>query len=63
MTVTKSYVARNYGVKDRIIDNLGVIAAALVTGFVLVYLSGVLDFRRGISVTVEQASVQSYPHR
>jgi hypothetical protein len=26
-------------------------------------LSGVLDFGRGISVTVEQASVQSFPHR
>jgi hypothetical protein len=59
MAVTKSYVARNYGVRDRIIDNVGVVAAYLVVGFVLVYLSGALDFGRGISVTVTQASMQA----
>jgi hypothetical protein len=62
MTVTKSYVARNYGVRDRIIDNLGVAAAVLMIGFVLAFLSGALDLGRDISVTVEQASVSS-PHR
>jgi hypothetical protein len=61
VTVTKSYAARNYGMKDRIIDNLGVAAAVLVVGFVLLFLSGALDFGRDISVTVEQASVSS-PH-
>jgi VanZ family protein len=62
MTVTKSYVARNYGVRDRIIDNLGAVAAVLVLGFVLLFLSGALDFGRDISITVQQASVSS-PHR
>jgi hypothetical protein len=61
MTVTKSYVAKNYGVKDRIIDNLGAVAAVLVVGFVLLYLSGVLDLGRDISVTVQQASMQGSP--
>ena len=46
MTVTKSYVARNYGVRDRIIDNLGVVAAVLVVGFVLLFISGAMDFGR-----------------
>jgi len=63
MTVTKSYVARNYGVRDRIIDNLGAVAAVLVVGFVLLYFAGVLDFGSDISVTVNQASMQSPPHR
>ena len=62
MAVTKSYVARNYGVKDRIIDNLGVVAAVLVVGFVLLFLSGALDLGRDISVTIEQASVSSLHH-
>jgi hypothetical protein len=61
MTVTKSYVAKNYGVKDRIIDNLGAVAAVLVVGFVLLYLSGALDLGRDISVTVHQASMQGSP--
>jgi hypothetical protein len=61
MTVTKSYVAKNYGVKDRIIDNLGAVAAVLVVGFVLLYLSGALDLGRDISVTVTQASMQGAP--
>jgi hypothetical protein len=61
MTVTKSYVAKNYGVKDRIIDNLGAAAAVLVVGFVLLYLSGALDLGRDISVTVTQASMQGAP--
>jgi hypothetical protein len=60
MAVTKSYVAKNYGVKDRIIDNLGAAAAVLVVGFVLLYLSGVLDLGRD-SVTVHQASMQGAP--
>ena len=60
MTVTKSYVARNYGVRDRIIDNLGVVAAVLVVGFVLLFLSGL---GRDISVTVSQASMQGSPPR
>lgn len=63
MTVTKSYVARNYGVKDRVIDNLGVIAATLVTVFVLLYMSGALDFGRHISVKIDQASMDSSAHR
>ena len=63
MAVTKSYVAKNYGVKDRIIDNLGAAAAVLVVGFVLLYLSGVLDLGRDISVTVHQASMQGSPPR
>jgi hypothetical protein len=63
VTVTKSYVTRNYGVRDRIIDNLGAVAAVLVVGFVLLYFAGVLDFGRDISVTVNQASMQSPPHR
>lgn len=58
MTVTKSYVARNYGVRDRIIDNLGVVAAVLVVGFVLLFLSGAVDLGRGISVKIDQASMQ-----
>lgn len=57
MTVTKSYVARNYGVKDRFIDRLGVIAAVLVVGFVLLFLSGAMDLGRSLSVTVK--SMQS----
>lgn len=61
MTVTKSYVAKNYGVKDRIIDNLGAVAAVLVVGFVLLYLSGALDLGQDISVTVHQASMQGSP--
>jgi hypothetical protein len=61
MTVTKSYVAKNYGVKDRIIDNLGAVAAVLVVGFVLLYLSGALDLGRDISVTVHQALMQGSP--
>ena len=63
MAVTKSYVARNYGVRDRIIDNLGVVAAVLVVGFVLLFLSGAVDLGRGISVTVEQASMHGSPPR
>jgi hypothetical protein len=63
MTVTKSYVAKNYGVKDRIIDNLGAVAAVLVVGFVLLYLSGALYLGRDISVTVTQASMQGSPPR
>jgi len=58
VTVTKSYVARNYGVRDRIIDNLGVAAAVLVVGFVLLFLSGAVDLGRGISVKIDQASMQ-----
>lgn len=58
MAVTKSYVARNYGVRDRIIDNLGVVAAVLVVGFVLLFLSGAMDFGRDISVKIDQASMQ-----
>jgi hypothetical protein len=61
MAVTKNYVAKNYGVKDRIIDNLGAAAAVLVVGFVLLYLSGALDLGRDISVTVTQASMQGSP--
>jgi hypothetical protein len=57
MTVTKSYVARNYGAKDRFIDRLGFIAAFLVVGFVLLFLSGALDLGRNLSVTVK--SMQS----
>lgn len=63
MTVTKGYVERNYGVKDRIIDNLGAVAAVLVFGFVLLFLSGALDLGRDISVTVNQASMQGSPPR
>ena len=63
MTVTKSYVAKNYGVKDPIIDNLGAVAAVLVVGFVLLYLSGALYLGRDISVTVTQASMQGLPPR
>jgi hypothetical protein len=63
MTVTKSYVAKNYGVKDRIIDNLGAVAAVLVVGFVLLYLSGAFYLGRDISVTVTQASMQGSPPR
>jgi hypothetical protein len=63
MTVTKSYVARNYGARDRIIDNLGVVAAVLVAGFMVLYFAGVLDFGRDISVTVHQASMQGSPPR
>ncbi len=59
MTVTKSYSARNYGMKDRIIDNLGIGAAVLVTVFVLLYMSGALDFGRHISVKIDQASMQA----
>lgn len=58
MTVTKSYVARNYGVRDRIIDNLGVVAAVLVVGFVLLFFSGAIDFGRDISMKIDQASMQ-----
>jgi hypothetical protein len=58
MTVTKSYVARNYGVRDRVIDNLGVAAAVLMIGFVLIFFSGAIDFGRDISVQVDQASMQ-----
>jgi hypothetical protein len=63
MTVTKSYVSRNYGVRDRIIDNLGVAAAALVAGFVLLLLSGAVDLGRDITVTVQQASMHGAPPR
>lgn len=58
MTVTKSYVARNYGLRDRIIDNLGVVAAVLVVGFVLLFFSGAIDFGRDISMKIDQASMQ-----
>ncbi len=58
MTVTKSYVARNYGVRDRIIDNLAVGAAVLMVVFVLLFLSGAMDFGRDISVQVDQASME-----
>ena len=58
MTVTKSYVARNYGVRDRIIDNLGVAAAVLMVVFVLLFFSGAMDFGRDISVQIDQASMQ-----
>jgi hypothetical protein len=63
MTVTKSYVARNYGVRDRILDSLSVVAGVLAVGFVLLLLSGALDFGRDISVTVHEASMGSSPHR
>ncbi len=62
MTVTKSYVARNYGVRDRIIDNLGVAAAVLMVVFVLLFFSGAMDFGRDISVQIDQASMQSPPY-
>ena len=63
MTVTKSYVDRNYGVRDRIIDNLAVIATVLMVSFVLLYMSGALDFGRHISVKIDQTSMDSSAHR
>lgn len=62
MTVTKDYVARNYGVRDRIINSIGAIAAVLVVGFVLLFFSGALDFGRDISVTIDQPAVHSSTH-
>jgi hypothetical protein len=61
MAVTKSYVARNYGARDIILESVGLIAGILVVAFVLLFFAGALDFGRDISVTVNQA-VQSPAH-
>ncbi len=62
MTVTKNYVARNYGPRDLIIESMGLIAGILAAAFVLLFLAGVLDFGRDISVTVNQPAGQSSAH-
>jgi len=59
MAVTKNYDARNYGARDLIIEGMGLIAGILTATFVLLVFAGALDFGRGVTVKVNQPTVQS----
>jgi hypothetical protein len=59
MAVTKDYGARNYGARDLIVESMGLTAGILTAVFVLLVFAGALDPGRGISVTVNQPTVQT----
>lgn len=59
MAVRKNYGARNYGARDLIIESMGLIAGILTAAFVLLVFAGALDFDRGITVKVNQPTVQT----
>jgi len=59
MAVTKNYGARNYGARDLIIESMGLIAGILTAAFVLLVFAGAPDLGRGITVKVNQPTVQT----
>ena len=59
MAVTKDYAARNYGVRDLVIEGLEVTAGILIVAFVMLLLSGFLGYGQFITAKVSQLTTQS----
>jgi hypothetical protein len=59
MAVTKDYAARNYGVRDLVIEGLEVTAGILIVAFVMLFLSGVLGSGQFITAKVSQTTAPS----
>jgi flagellar biosynthesis protein FliR len=59
MAVTKDYAARNYGVRDLVIEGLEVTVGILIVAFVMLFLSGVLGSGQFISAKVSLPTAQS----
>jgi len=59
MAVTKDYAAKDYGVRDLIIEGVEITAGILIVAFVMLFLSGVMGSGQFITAKVSQPTAQS----
>ena len=59
MTVTKEYLARNHGARDRIIESLSLIMAIVIVALVLLFLAGGFNSGPPIRIATGQSSAPS----